>query len=56
MGILEDDKFIGSSFSSLLGLEVLADGLLQLLFLTVSKVLGDGSLKQPASKLCSADY
>lgn len=29
MGILEDDKFIGRSFSSLLGLEVLADGLAQ---------------------------
>ena len=29
MGILKDDKFIGSGFSSLLGLEVLADGLSQ---------------------------
>ena len=29
MGILKDDKFIGSGFSSLLGLEVLADGLAQ---------------------------
>ena len=29
--------------------------LLQLLFLAVGKVLGDGGLKQPASELCSAD-
>src|SRR5699024_11584770 len=30
--------------------------LLQLLFLAVGKVLGDGGLKQPPGKLCSADY